>query len=270
MKKSTIVLVLVLVLIFVSYIYATGGYKQYFTQASEDPNDPKPVTDDAVSQIDSIPTNNYANPTLNYFYYIPQNVFKTKNERHPYLILVPGLSGRGEDFVSQTFKDFAKKEGFVIIAPSFIEDSKNWESKTSYQYPQAWSGQALNDILNSFDTKQNMRPLHIYMLGFSAGAQFVSRYAMLYPDYVTACAFNAAGGTDDPLKYQATKFYVAVGSQDEDVRKQNAQKFYTLARKQGIEVTFKIYDNLGHGLSADEINDELAFFTHVKMMTGDR
>jgi len=202
---------------------------------------------------------------LEYYYYIPKKIAKSATV--PFLVMVPGLSGRGQDFVNQQFKDFAKKEGFVIISPSFIEDTKNWESATSYQYPKAWSGQALNNILNSFVSKQNIHASTLYMLGFSAGAQFVSRYALLYPYYVTVCAFNAAGGTDDPLKYQATKFYVAVGTQDEAIRKQNAQKFYDLARQQGIDVTFKEYENVGHALSAEEINDELAFFSRIQMMS---
>jgi len=272
MRKST--LFLISVLICFSYLYFSGGYKQYLPLAKEETINNsdvfkiKPVVDGSISRIDSITTSNYANPTLNYFYYIPQNVFKNKNERHPYLILIPGLGGQGQDFAIKPFRDFAKKEGFVIIAPSFVYDDKDHDNETSYQYPKTWSGQALNDILNSFDSKQGMMPSRIYMLGFSAGAQFASRYAMLYPDYVTACAFNAAGATDDPIKYQATKFYVAVGSLDEDVRKQTAQNFYSLAQKQGIDVTFKQYDNVGHAISDDEINDELAFFSRIKIMTG--
>lgn len=231
------------------------------------PNTSTNTTDDSISQIDSITTSNYANLNLEYFYYIPQSVIQNKQQRHPYLIMVPGLNSRGQDFVTQPFKDFAKREGFVIIAPSFMEDVKNWASKTSYQYPAAWSGKALNDILNSFDSKQGMMPSRIYMLGFSAGAQFVSRYALLYPDYVTACAFNAAGGTDDPLKYQATKFYIAVGTQDGGDRKQIAQNFYNLAKQQGIDVTYKQYENVGHELSDQEINDELTFFSTINSMT---
>ncbi len=233
-------------------------------QTTTQPTDAnQPVANNALSGIDSITTSNYANQTLSYFYYIPQNVSQNKQTRHPYLILVPGLNGQGQDFTTQPFKDFADQNGFVILAPSFIEDTKNWESKTSYQYPAVWSGRALNDILNSFDTKQGLLPSRIYMLGFSAGAQFVSRYSLLYPDYVTACAINAAGGTDDPTKYQNTKFYIAVGSQDEAGRKQTAQSFYNLLIQQKIDATYKEYQNTAHVISAEEIQDELNFFNNI-------
>lgn len=217
----------------------------------------------AISGNDSISTTNYANTQLNYFYYIPQSVLQSKGQRHPYLILVPGLGGQGQDFATQAFTNFADTNGFVIIAPSFVEDTKNFDSQTSYQFPKAWSGKALNDILNSFDSKQGLMPSRLYMLGFSAGAQFVSRYALLYPDYVTACAFNAAGGTDNPTKYQATKFYVAVGANDEAGRKQTAQDFYSSALQQKIDATYKEYPNIAHQISDAEISDELNFFSQI-------
>lgn len=231
-------------------------------------NTNQPTADNALSETDSITTNNYANQTLSYFYYIPQSVSQNKQARHPYLILVPGLNGQGQDFTTQTFKDFANQYGFVILAPSFTFDEKNSPSKTSYQYPAAWSGRAFNDILNSFDAKQGLLPSRIYMLGFSTGAQFVARYALLYPDYVTACAVNAAEEVDTPTKYQDTKFYIAVGSQDEAGRKQTAQGFYNLLQQQKIDTTYKEYQNVAHQISDEEIRDELNFFNGINTGAG--
>lgn len=234
---------------------------------SQQPDANQPVTVTTISGTDSVPTSNYANPQLNYFYYIPQSVLQNKQQRYPYLILVPKLGGQGQEFTSQAFKDFAEQQGFVIIAPSFIFDEKNFDRKTSYQYPAAWSGQALNDILNSFDEKQGLKPSRLYMLGFSAGAQFVLRYSLLYPDYVTACAVNAAGEADNPTKYQATKFYIAVGSKDIADRKQTAQNFYKAAQQQKIDATYKEYPNIAHQISDDEIKDELNFFNQINSIT---
>ena len=230
----------------------------------------QPVTYTAISGTDSITTNNYANQTLSYFYYIPQSVSQNNQARHPYMILVPGIGIQGQDFTTQTFKNFADQYGFVILAPSFIFDEKNSPNKTSYQYPAAWSGRALNDILNSFDSKQGLLPSHIFMLGFSAGAQFVSRYALLYPDYVTACAVNAASEVDTPTKYQDTKFYIAIGSQDAADRKQTSQTFYNLLKQQKIDATYKEYPNIAHQISDEEIKDELNFFSSINALTQDK
>ena len=216
----------------------------------------------SVSGIDSISTINYANTKLEYYYYIPQRIKKNKIQKAPFLIMIPGLSGNGQDFVTQPFKDFAQQNGFVIIAPSFIEDSKNWDSETSYQYPAAWSGVALNNILNDFITKQNINPKGLYLYGFSAGAQFTERYSLLYPKYVVACAFHSAGGITLPVSGQKTKFFVSVGSQDLDVRKEVAANFYNKAKKLGITVQYKKY-SCGHELITEQINDTLAFFRQV-------
>lgn len=241
---------------------------QNVAQQTTSPDANQPSANSALSGNDSITTTNYANPQLNYFYYIPQSVLQNKTKRHPYLIMVPGLGGQGQGFVTQAVTNFADTYGFVIIAPSFAFDEKNFDGRTSYQYPAAWSGKALNDILNSFDSKQGLMPSHLYMLGFSAGAQFVLRYSLLYPNYVTACAVNAAGEADNPTKYQATKFFIAVGSNDEADRKQTAQKFFTLAQQQKIDIKYREYPNIAHQISDAEIADELSFFSNINAGAG--
>lgn len=280
-KNTIIIAILAFFFIIISVVFGTlnkdsekkadlqKDKPQQATQQSPAPpvNTNQPVADNSLSGVDSITTNNYANQTLSYFYYIPQNVLQNKQARHPYLILVPGLNGQGQDFTTQPFKDFANQYGFVILAPSFAFDEKNLQNKTSYQYPAAWSGRAFNDILNSFDSKQGLLPSRIYMLGFSAGAQFVARYALLYPDYVTACAVNAAEEVDSPTKYQDTKFYIAVGSQDEAKIKQAAQGFYNLLQQQKIDATYKEYPNITNSISNQEISDELNFFNNINSMT---
>lgn len=258
MRKSTLFLIIFLTVFL--YFYFSWYNKQV---SASNTLDPKPIPDDSISKVDFVTTDNYANPQLSYYYYIPKKIIQGKNRSVPYLIMVPGLSGRGEDFVSQQFKDFAKKEGFVILAPSFVEDSNNGESQTSYQYPAAWSGAAMNKIMNAFDANQNLEPSRLYLLGFSAGAQFVERYSMLFPDYITACAVNSAGGMDMPVRNQPTKFFVAVGSQDIDDRKKVALDFYNTGQKLGMNVIYKQY-NISHEFSDEEIKDELDFFRTVK------
>lgn len=274
-KNTIIVFILSILFIIVSLIFgelnkepnadikkATSKQAKSQNQATQPQINP-PLTNNATSGTDSITTSNYANQTLSYFYYIPQNVMQNKQVRPPYLILVPGLSGRGEDFTTQVFKDFANQNGFVIIAPSFVFDQKNWENKTSYQYPAVWSGKAMNDILNSFDTKQGLKPSRIYMLGFSAGAQFALRYSLLYPDYVTACSIIAAGEADMPTQYQATKFLIAVGDQDEQDRINKARDFYYAATAQKIDIYYKEYKNIAHQLADEEINDSFLMFSKI-------
>lgn len=215
-----------------------------------------------ISGTNSVTTDNYANTTLEYYYYIPIQLKKNKTKTAPFLVMVPGLSGSGQGFVSQPFKDFAQAEGFVIIAPTFKFDDKYLDSGTSYQYPAAWSGKALNKILNDFISKQDIASQGLYLLGFSAGAQFSERYSLLYPNYVIAASINAPGCVTLPVAYQKTKFVISVGSKDESFRKKAAADFYNASNQLGIDVHLNNYD-CGHCLSEGEINDSIAFFRNV-------
>ncbi len=98
---------------------------------------------EAIEGIDFINTSNYANTRLEFYYYIPVGVLNNRSRASGGLIAVPGSGGRGEHFVTAEMKKFADEEHIVVIAPSFVYDRENWNSKTSYQYPDAWSGMLL-------------------------------------------------------------------------------------------------------------------------------
>ena len=182
MKKSTGFLLIFFILLLVFY---------FNNQSTKN-------IDKSISGTDSVSTNGNSNLKLDYYYYIPIKVANSNIHSAPFLIMVPGLNGSGQSFVSEQFKDFAKKEGFVIIAPTFTGDDADLQRMASYQYPAVWSGAALNKIIKTFSVNKNISPSAIYLFGFSAGAQFVSRYALLYPNYTTACALIAPWSTDDP------------------------------------------------------------------------
>ena len=228
-------------------------------------NTPAPNTQAQITPIEGegyIQTNNYANARLNYYYYYPSSFAANNGQRYPLIVAVPGLSGNGKSFVSQEMKDFAMREGFGIVAPTFIEDADNFEAQKSYQYPSAWSGAAMMKILSDLESK-GLKYSKLYMLGFSAGAQFVSRFSFIYPQSVAACAINGSGAKVWPQSNNGVHYYIAVGNQDEEIRKQNAQIFYNEAIKLGIPAVYKQY-NVGHGYTTEQISDELNFFKKVK------
>jgi poly(3-hydroxybutyrate) depolymerase len=216
---------------------------------------------DALSGIGSITTNNYANRKLDYFYYIPGRVLRYNDIEYPVLVLIPGLSERGEKYVGKIFKGFADREGFVIVSPSFVWDKENWPSHTSYQYPKAWSGDALVRILNSVEKEHGIKFSKLYLHGFSAGAQFALRFALLKPELCAACSVHASGGTVVPKKYCGVKFLVSVG-RDDVVRMPKVEAFYNAANNQGIDVEYRIYDG-GHTLPVSQVDDSLEFFRNI-------
>jgi predicted esterase len=215
-----------------------------------------------IEGIDFINTDNYANTRLEFYYYIPSGVIENKNKPYPLLLCIPGLSGSGEDFVQPIFKEFANKEGFVIVAPSFIWDEKNWDSQRSYQFPSVWSGEALIRIINKLKDKQGILLSKFYLFGVSAGAQFSLRFAIWRPELCAACAAHGSGGTVTPEEKIGVKFYVSVGKEDRS-RIAKSEWFYNSAKKLGIDVIYRQYEG-GHTFSNLQIEDSLSFFKNVK------
>ncbi len=65
----------------------------------------------AQEGVDVISTNNYANLSLEYYYYIPAQASKTPFVSYPLMVMVPGLSGQGSVLVNQEFCEAAKRYG---------------------------------------------------------------------------------------------------------------------------------------------------------------
>jgi predicted esterase len=212
--------------------------------------------------VDYIETSNYANRQLEFFLYIPEKVLKNKEEKHPLLVCVPGLSGNGERFAGEIFRDFADNEGFVIIAPSFVWDKKNWKSKRSYQYPSVWSGDALIDIINKVASRYEVNLGGYYLFGHSAGAQFVLRFAVWKPFSCVACAEYGSGGFVKPYESNNVRFLLGIGEKDTKRIKQ-AKNFYDEAEDLFIDVELRWYEG-GHGLNKTFIRDALDFFKKAK------
>lgn len=215
-----------------------------------------------IEGIDFIKTDNYANTQLEFYYYIPSEIIKNKQKAYPVLVCVPGLSGRGENFVTSVFKEFANKERFVIIAPSFVWDKANWSARKSYQYPSVWSGDASIKIIEKVKKKYGLHIFKLYLYGFSAGAQFSLRFALLKPELCIGCAAHAPGGTVIPERKVPVKFFIAVGTKD-ITRVPKVDTFYYYAKKLGINVIYKKYEG-GHSLTSEQITDSLKFFKDIR------
>ncbi|MFH1778258.1 MAG: alpha/beta fold hydrolase [Candidatus Omnitrophota bacterium] len=238
-------------LLFIFGLVVLGVFACCFnTQATE--------PEEAISGTSFVNTDNYANRTLSFYYYIPQEVIKKRQNACPVLVCVPGLSGDGKQFVNNVFKNFAHKEKFVIIAPSFKFDEENFQSNSSYQYPSAWSGKALLKIIEKVERQNYITLSKIYLFGFSAGAQFSSRFALLWPERCRACAVHAAGGYTMPERKIDVIFFVTVCRGDSR-RLSKAEKFYDTARRLGIKCDYKEYPG-SHELPNQQTYDSLAFF----------
>lgn len=203
----------------------------------------------------------YQNKKLEYAYYVPKTLQPKKNTSA--IILVPGLNGEGDALLDQTWMDYADKKGMVIIAPSFVYEGKEaFQNEKSYQFPKVWSGGALKAIFKQFSDK-GYKISSLYMMGFSAGAQFVGRYSFLNPQQVKKCAIIASGGNDTITKKVPVKFFYGIGKNDADNRQTFAKTFEQEAKDKHISITKKVYENVGHDLTQEMQNDVRQFFDSI-------
>ena len=66
---------------------------------------------------------------------------------------------------------FADEQRVAVLGLGFLFVEEDWETKTSYQYAQAWSGKALLEILKELSAQNPINPRELYLFGISAGAQ---------------------------------------------------------------------------------------------------
>ncbi len=111
-------------------------------------------------------------------------------------------------------------------------------------------------MLDKINTKT---PYQLYMFGFSAGAQFVHRFALLNPEITIAVHAHAAGGYTYPQEKINTRFLISVGQNDTD-RLSKAQYFYNQCVYFNIQAELIIYPNLGHELTQKQIDDGQNYF----------
>ncbi len=112
----------------------------------------------------------------------------------PVLVAVHGISHRAKE-QWRAFADFAERENFVLVAPLFSRKhfpayQRLGVSNKPVPY---YSDLALNRLLDELGGRTGADTGNIYLFGYSAGGQFVHRYAMAYPEKVRAVTIGSAG-----------------------------------------------------------------------------
>lgn len=223
-----------------------------------------PISEDhkSIEGISYVTTSIFTNDYTEFYYYIPVKAIKNKNKITPLMIIVGGYNSRGQDNISKPFRNFADKEGFVLLSPSFISNDLELFFERSYHYPAVWSGKALIHMINKIQDN-GFKFSKIYLFGMSAGAQYCLRFTLWHPDLCVASATHANGMLILPEKSNSIKYFVAVGTKDEDYRRKNVLEFYKKAKKLKMSVIYKEYP-INHSLSEEQIKDSLNFFKQVR------
>ena len=140
-----------------------------------------------------------------YYLYVPSRV---DPEALP-LVTVHGIS-RGADEHLEAFAPWAERSGRVLVAPLFSEAQCRRYQKVIVDRCQA--DRALFATLREVSEATGVEVDRFDLFGFSGGAQFAHRFALLHPERVARLAVSSAGWYTLPDALDAYPYGLAPGS----------------------------------------------------------
>jgi phospholipase/carboxylesterase len=178
------------------------------------------------------------------------------------LILLHGRGGSAEDIVS--LAGYLNVSEFTLIAP---EATNNTWYPFSFIAPpsqnEPWLTSALelvNDIVNNLKD-QGISSERIYFAGFSQGAcltlEYVARNAAKYGG-VVAFTGGLIGDKIYEENYKGdfnnTPVFIGTSNPDPHVPVERVHASTNILKRMNAQVVEKIYDNMGHTINQDEID----------------
>jgi len=169
------------------------------------------------------------------------------------LVLFGGRGWPGEKSIAELgFKEWAIARNWCIVAPSF--------SKCEYWEPQSGSAAVVAAAVDSLRAKHSLRPLPVFLFGYSAGGQLVALLQDHNPSLVAAWAVYGCGLYPDAPKARAPGF-VACGMDDAE-RLRISRDFAYRYREAGGLLLWKPV-KAGHELNSNALALSHEFFTAV-------
>ncbi|WP_020603442.1 alpha/beta hydrolase [Spirosoma spitsbergense] len=179
------------------------------------------------------------------------------------LILLHGRGGRASDILS--IASHLTVSNFAILAPQAPDNS--WYPASFLAPPaqnEPWLSSSLSmlaDLVESLE-RQGIPPERLYFLGFSQGAcltlEFVTRQATRYGG-VVAFTGGLIGDKIYLEKYSGTfletPIFIGTGDPDFHVPVERVHESTALLKSMGADITEKVYVNMGHTISQNEINE---------------
>jgi phospholipase/carboxylesterase len=178
------------------------------------------------------------------------------------LIMVHGRGANAADILS--LGSYLHVKDFALLAP---EATNNTWYPFSFMTPPAqnepWLSSALallKEVVADVE-KQGINKENIYFLGFSQGAcltlEFIARNATRYGG-VAAFTGGLIGDQIYPENYTGdlagTPVFIGTSNPDPHVPVERVHTTTRILENMNAQVTEKIYDNMGHTISQDEIN----------------
>jgi phospholipase/carboxylesterase len=188
---------------------------------------------------------------------------KSLKETSKALIMIHGRGATAEDILS--LADYLAVDDYALIAPQATNNT--WYPFSFLALPQQnepWLSSALsllNEIVKDLNN-ENITTDHIYFIGFSQGAcltlEFVTRNAKRYGG-VVAFTGGLIGNKIYPENYKGdfenTSVFIGSSNPDPHIPVQRVKASADIMQSMHAKVTTKVYDNMGHTINEDEIQN---------------
>jgi poly(3-hydroxybutyrate) depolymerase len=202
-----------------------------------------------------------------YYLYVPPSA---GDKPMPLIVLLHG-SGRRGDSQANPWKDLAKKEGIVLVAPDSL-DQRGWLS------PQD-GPDFLYDVVEAVRKTQKIDARRMYVFGHSAGAVFGLNIGLMESRYFAAVAVHA-GAYREPAEFRAFEAFEArrkipfalwVGTRDQFFPLADVRATRDAFVKVGLP--FELTEMPGHDhnyyVMADDINRQVWAFLKGQVLDAD-
>ncbi|SIS44282.1 hypothetical protein SAMN05421760_101602 [Neptunomonas antarctica] len=125
---------------------------------------------------------------------LPMWVFRPSHETNSQkvIIAVHGISRNSIEQI-EAYSLLAEKHGLWLLAPEFSEENFPGYQRLAKDPLSPRSDLALNRLLLAYKTQRNITDLKIHLCGYSGGAQFAHRYALLHPYNLASLTLVSAG-----------------------------------------------------------------------------
>jgi len=188
---------------------------------------------------------------------------KSLKETNKALIMIHGRGATAEDILS--LADHLAVNDYALIAPQATNNT--WYPFSFLAPPQQnepWLSSALSlltEIITDLNS-ENITTNHIYFVGFSQGAcltlEFVTRNAKKYGGVV---AFTGALIGDKIYAenykgdFENTPVFIGSSNPDPHVPVERVNASSDILKSMHANVVTKVYDNMGHTINEDEIQN---------------
>jgi predicted esterase len=174
------------------------------------------------------------------------------------LVLVPGYNGDGAAMFDERWKNFAKKNRLILLAPTFHANDNEVHKGKSYHYPEQGSGEVMEKALEKIHERSGINVDQVLLFGFSAGAHFSHRFAMWKPARVKAFVAYSAAWWSTPTE-KLTKIPALIMCGETDERYAASFAFFKQGHQLGCPWIWRSYNDTNHELTPAVRNMAEAF-----------